>query len=221
MRTITGAAFISLDGVMQAPGAPNEDRTGVFEWGGWLFPFSDEALGNQISTVFQGPFDLLLGRRTYEIFAAYWPYIPDDNPIAAMFRKARKYVLTSSDQPLEWEGSHRLADLDALAALKQEDGADLIIQGSTTLYPQLFTRGLIDRLVTMTAPVILGQGKKMFDADTMATRLRLVEHRLTSTGMSLATYEPAGDVHTGMFGENNPSDAELARRERWQNEDMR
>lgn len=221
MRTITGAAFISLDGVMQAPGAPNEDRTGGFEGGGWLFPFSDEALANQISTVFHGSFDLLLGRRTYEIFAAYWPYIPDDNPIAAMFRKARKYVLTSSADTLDWDGSHRLADLDALVALKQEDGPDLVIQGSTTLYPQLFERGLIDRLITMTAPVVLGQGKKMFGADTMATRLRLIEHRLTSTGMSLATYEPAGEVGTGMFGEDNPSEAELARRERWQNEDVR
>ena len=221
MRKIIGGAFVSLDGVMQAPGGPDEDRTGGFELGGWLFPFSDDALTNQISTLFQGPFDLLLGRRTYEIFAAYWPFIPDDNPIAAMFRKARKYVLTSSDQPLEWEGSHRLADLDALATLKEEDGPDLVIQGSTTLYPQLFERGLIDRLVTMTAPVILGQGKRMFDVETMATRLRLVEHRLTSTGMSLATYEPAGEMETGMFGEDNPSEAELARRERWQNEDVR
>ncbi|MEZ5654753.1 MAG: dihydrofolate reductase family protein [Sphingobium sp.] len=221
MRKIVGGAFLSLDGVMQAPGAPNEDRTGGFELGGWLFPFSDDALNNQIGTLFQVPFDLLLGRRTYEIFAAYWPYIPDDNPIAALFWKVRKYVLTSSDEALEWGGSYRLADLDALAALKEEDGPDLVIQGSTTLYPQLFERGLIDRLITMTAPVVLGQGKKMFGADTMATRLRLIEHRLTSTGMSLATYEPAGEVGTGMFGEDNPSEAELARRERWHKEDIR
>ncbi|MCA1750080.1 MAG: dihydrofolate reductase family protein [Sphingomonadales bacterium] len=207
-------AFVSLDGVMQAPGGPEEDPTGDFEYGGWLSQFFDEALGNQIDTLFTPPFDLLLGRKTYEIFAAHWPFIPEDGGIATLFRKAGKYVLTGSDAPLEWEGSQRLADLDALAALKAEDGPDLVIQGSSTLYPQLLERGLLDRIVTMTAPLVLGTGKRLFGEGAPAGAFKLIEHRLTSTGVSMATYEPAGEIEPGSFAAQEPSERELARRER-------
>lgn len=133
MRKVIGGAFISLDGVVQAPGGPEEDTTGAFAHGGWIWPVFDEAVGHQVDTLFAGDFDLLLGRRTYDIFAAYWPFKPDDDPIAAKFAKAQKYVLTQSDAPLDWQGSHRLADLDALAKVKAEDGPDLVIQGSATI----------------------------------------------------------------------------------------
>ena len=162
-RKIIGAAFVSLDGVMQAPGAPEEDRSGGFAYGGWLEPVGDEAMEEQIGKIFSAPFDLLLGRRTYDIFAGYWPYQSMDNPIAAAFARCGKYVLTHSDAPLEWQGSRRLADLDALAAVKRQHGPDLVIQGSSTLYPQLLARGLIDRLVLIVAPVTLGQGKLSAD----------------------------------------------------------
>lgn len=207
MRRVIGGAFISLDGVIQAPGGPDEDPTGGFEHGGWLEPLADEGLGSQIDTLFSGEFDLLLGRRTYEIFASFWPYQPEDNPIAAKFARARKYVLTGSDAPLPWEGSHRLADLDALGALKTGDGPDLVIQGSSTLYPQLMARGLLDRLVLITAPVTLGRGKRLFGEDAPTGTFRLIEHRLTPGGLAMATWEPAGGVRTGSFATEEPSQA--------------
>ncbi|HEY5722503.1 MAG TPA: dihydrofolate reductase family protein [Allosphingosinicella sp.] len=211
MRRIVGGAFTSLDGVIQAPGGPDEDPTGGFAHGGWLHPLFDEGLGHQVDTLFGRPFDLLLGRRTYDIFAAYWPFQPPESDIAAKFARARKYVLTGSDMPLGWKESHRLADLDALAKLKAGDGPDLVIQGSSTLYPQLLERGLLDRLVLMIAPVVLGTGKRLFGEGTPPGAFSLIEQRLTPGGMILATYEPSGPVKTGSFATEEPSDAEQAR----------
>lgn len=211
-RKIIGGAFVSLDGVMQAPGGPDEDPTGGFEQGGWLTAKFDEGLGNQVDTLFQPPFDLLLGRRTYDIFAAHWPFMPEDDPIAAMFAKCGKYVLTRSDAPLEWQGSHRLADMDALAALKAQDGPNLVIQGSSTLYPQLLQRGLLDRLVLMIAPVVLGGGKRLFGEGTPAGAFHVVEQRLTGNGNILATYEPSGPIDTGSFAMPEPTERERLRR---------
>jgi dihydrofolate reductase len=212
MRKVVGGAFISLDGVVQAPGGPEEDTTGGFAHGGWMEPVFDEAVGHQVDTLFAGDFDLLLGRRTYDIFAAFWPFMPDDNPIAAKFAKAQKYVLTRSDAPLDWQGSHRLADLDALAKVKAEDGPDLVIQGSSTIYPQLLTHGLLDRLVLMIAPITLGAGKRLFGDGVPAGAFKLIEHRLTPGGMAMATYEPAGPLKTGSFATAEPTEAERRRR---------
>lgn len=213
MRKIIGAAFVSLDGVIQAPGGAHEDPTGGFVHEGWLVPFFDEAMGNQVDTVFRQPYDLLLGRKTWEIFAAHWPFIPDDDPIAAAFRRNRKYVFTRSDMPLDWEGSERVANMDALSRIKAGDGPNLVIQGSSTLYPQLLSHGLIDQLVLMIAPVLLGRGKRLFGDGTPPGTWKLVEQRLTGTGAMMATYEPAGPVVAGDLGLPNPSDRELARRE--------
>ena len=213
-RRIIGGAFTSLDGVMQAPGAPEEDTTGGFAHGGWMQPVFEEAVGHQVNTLFAGDFDLLLGRRTYDIFAAYWPFMPGDDPIAAKFAKAGKYVLTRSDIALEWQTSHRLADFDALAKLKAGNGTDLVIQGSSTLYPQLLERGLLDRLVLMIAPITLGAGKRLFGDDTPAGSMKLVEQRTTAGGMLMATYEPAGALKTGSFATQKPSEPKLKRRER-------
>lgn len=213
-RKIIGAAFLSLDGVMQAPGGPEEDPTGGFPYGGWLTTLFDEALGNQVDTVFTPPFDLLLGRKTYEIFAAHWPFMPTDDPLAAMLNRIGKYVLTSSLSDLEWQGSELLRGIDAVERLKAEDGPNLVIQGSSTLYPQLLDRGLIDRLVLMTAPVVLGKGKRLFGDGTPSGAFRLIEHRLSSTGISMGTYEPAGPVEAGSFAMIDPSLQELARREK-------
>jgi dihydrofolate reductase len=128
-------------------------------------------------------------------------------------------VLTSSDAPLEWQGSHRLPDIDALAALKEQDGPNLVIQGSSTLYPQLLARGLIDRLVLIVAPLVLGSGRRLFGNGTPPRTFRLIEHRLSAGGIAMATYEPSGEVETGSFGSDNPSEQELARREKMKAED--
>ena len=212
-RRLTGAVFQSLDGVMQAPGGPDEDRSGGFEKGGWLAGLYDQGFGEALDRLFSTPFDLLLGRRTYDIFAAYWPY-NQDHPIGATFQRINKYVLTHKSQPLEWDSSHRLESVDALARLKQDDGADLIIQGSSTLYPQLLEAGLIDRLMLMTFPLTLGGGKRLFGDGTPPRALRMVEHVVTPIGTVIATYEPAGDVETGTFATKEPSAAELERREK-------
>jgi len=213
-RRIIGGAFVSLDGVMQAPGGPDEDPTGGFALGGWLAPLGDEGLGNQIDSLFSKPFDLLLGRRTYDIFAAYWPFMPADDPIASLFGRIGKHVLTRSDVPLEWAGSHRLDGLDALAALKAQAGPDLVIQGSSSLYPQLLERGLIDRLIVMTAPLLLGRGKRLFGDGTPPRTLALVEHRVTRNGIAMATYDVSGPVETGSFVAIEPSPAEVERQAR-------
>jgi dihydrofolate reductase len=217
-RRIIGGFFQSIDGVMQAPGGPEEDPSGGFAHGGWLFPMADEGLGNQIDTLFSGPYDLLLGRRTYEIFASHWPHQPADDPLAETFNRIAKYVLCTPDLPLPWNNSHRLDGIDAMAALKREDGPNLVIQGSSTLYPQLMQQGLIDRIVTMTAPVVLGRGKRMFGEGTAPASFKLIEHRVTSNGIAMATYEPAGEVRTGSFATVEPSAAELERRERLKRE---
>ena len=219
MRKVIGGAFISLDGVMQAPGGPEEDPRGGFDHGGWMAPLFEEAVGHQVDTLFTPPFDLLLGRRTYEIFAAHWPFTQEDGPIASMFAKASKYVLTRSDVPLEWKGSRRLPDLDALAELKSDDGPDLVIQGSSTLYPQLLDRGLLDRLVLMIAPVTLGSGKRLFGDGTPPGAFKLVEQRVSACGFLMATYEPAGPLKTGSFAMQEPSEAELRRRDEWAREE--
>jgi dihydrofolate reductase len=164
--------------------------------------------------VFGSEFDLLLGRRTYEIFAGYWPFQSMDNPIADKFAKADKYLITRAGTSLDWDTTHRLTDLDALAAAKQGEGPNLVIQGSSTLYPQLIARGLLDRLILMIAPITLGAGKRLFGEGTPAKSFRLVEQRTGAGGIVALTYDLAGSVETGTFATEPPTDLELARRAR-------
>jgi dihydrofolate reductase len=215
MRKIIGAVFVSLDGVMQAPGAPDEDRTGGFKLGGWLFKFFDDVVGEQVDKLFTPPFDLLLGRRTYDIFAAYWPYVTGEGKaLGEKFDRAAKYVVTGGGQRLNWQNSHRVESIDAIAKLKRSEGPNLIIQGSGTLYPQLLRAGLIDRLILMTFPVILGPGKRLFGDGTAPGAMRMVEHQITPGGNIIATYQPDGAVESGSFQAEEPSAAELNRREK-------
>ena len=215
MRKVIGAAFVSLDGVMQAPGGPEEDPTGGFELGGWLFDYFDEAVGKRVDALFGGEFDLLLGRRTYDIFAAYWPFAEGENkPLGERFDRAMKYVVRRSDRALEWQNSRRLADLDALAQLKRGEGPHLVIQGSSTLYPQLLAAGLIDELVLMTFPVVLGSRKRLFGDGALPRSMRMIEHEVSPRGNVIATYEPQGEVEPGSFASEQPSDAERERRDR-------
>ena len=211
MRKLTGAIFQSLDCVMQAPGGPDEDPTSNFRFGGWSQPLFAQDMG-PFEQLIMSEYDLLLGKRTYDIFASYWPY-HQDNPVGAKFQRINKYVLTHSDEPLTWENSHRLTGdaAQAVAELKRSDGRDLLIQGSSTLYPPLLSARLIDQLIVMTFPVVLGPGKRIFDGSEKGSSLRLVDHFVSDTGVIIATYEPAGDVQTGTFATKEPSEAEQAR----------
>jgi dihydrofolate reductase len=212
MRKLTGAMFQSLDGVIQAPGGPDEDRTSDFRFGGWVQPHWDEDMG-PFEGIITSEYDLLLGKRTYDIFSGYWPYNLD-NPIGEKFQHINKYVLTHSGEPLEWENSSRLSGdtAEAVAEVKQGDGSDLLIQGSSTLYPPLLSARLIDRLVLITFPVVLGEGKRLFDGSEQASALKLIDHFVSPTGVVITTYEPAGDVPTGTFETKPPSEEELERR---------
>jgi dihydrofolate reductase len=212
MRKLTGAIFQSLDGVIQAPGGPDEDRTSDFRFGGWVQPHWDEDMG-PFEGIITSEYDLLLGKRTYDIFSGYWPYNLD-NPIGEKFQHINKYVLTHSGEPLEWENSSRLSGdtAEAVAEVKQGDGSDLLIQGSSTLYPPLLSARLIDRLVLITFPVVLGEGKRLFDGSEQASALKLIDHFVSPTGVVITTYEPAGDVPTGTFETKPPSEEELERR---------
>jgi dihydrofolate reductase len=215
MRKLTGAVFQSLDGVMQAPGGPEEDPSGGFRFGGWVFHFWDDSLEQPFGKVIDAEYDLLLGKRTYDIFAGYWPY-NQDIPIGARFQRINKYVLTHSDEPLSWEHSEKLSGdtAEAVAELKRSGGRDLLIQGSSTLYVPLLAAGLIDRLILMTFPVLLGEGKRIFDGSQTPGALKLVDHSVSNKGVVFLTYEPGGEVPTGSFATKQPSEAELERREK-------
>ncbi|WP_309662384.1 dihydrofolate reductase family protein [Sphingomonas sp.] len=214
MRKLTGVVFVSLDGVMQAPGGPDEDPTSDFRHGGWVAPYWDPDMG-PFEAMITGEYDLLLGKRTYDIFAAYWPY-NQDNPIGAKFQGINKYVLTHSDEPLDWANSHKLSGdaAEVVAKLKASAGRDLLIQGSSTLYPPLLSARLIDRLMLTTFPIVLGRGKRIFDGSEKAGALKLVDHFVSPKGVSVACFEPAGDVPTGTFETKPPSEQEVVRREK-------
>ncbi|OYY88936.1 MAG: riboflavin biosynthesis protein RibD [Sphingomonas sp. 28-66-16] len=202
MRKIIGGMFQSLDGVIQGPGGQTEDPTGGFAFSGWMPAVSDETAGAAIGRFFDRPYDLLLGRRTYEIFAAYWPFVSGDH--AAMgqaFTAAAKYVLTRGDQPLTWANSHRLGDIHAVARLKQGDGPDLLIQGSSTIYPALLAAGLLDELVLYSFPLVLGDGKRLFGAGTPALTFAPISHEVTPSGIVIASYAPGSGVELGSFGQ--------------------
>jgi dihydrofolate reductase len=219
MRKVRGAVFQSLDGVMQAPGGPEEDRAGGFDLGGWIWAFSDDTTRDAVSGYLLGaPYELLLGRKTYEIFAAYWPYMPEGNPIAARFNSTAKHVLSRGDDTLDWTNSHTLPSIAAVEKLKSTDGPDLLIQGSATLYPQLLRAGLIDRLIIQTFPIVLGSGKRLFGEGTPLGGMRLESSAVSTTGVVIAVYEPTGRMPTFSVEPDDPSEAEIRRRERVQRE---
>jgi dihydrofolate reductase len=171
MRKIIVGAQVSMDGVMQAPGAPTEDPTRGFKFGGWVMPYFDQAFSEELDRVFKKKFDLLLGRRTYEIFAAYWPYQDEDAPhggIAKLFNGIKKYPVSHSGEvDTNWAGSVLLRDIADVKRLKQEDGPNLVTQGSTDLVHALLANDLVDAMSIFTVPVVLGGGKKLFAAQTL------------------------------------------------------
>jgi len=217
MRKVITGAFVSLDGVMQAPGGPKEDPTRGFKLGGWVVPYMDEVFGQAINEMFGQPFALLLGRKTYEIFAAHWPYAEggEDDFIAKRFNSITKYVATRSNMELMWRGSVALHDAAAdVARLKEEDGPALVTQGSSDLIQSLLAHNLIDEICLFTFPVVLGKGKKLFGEDSQPAAFVLKDNRVTTKGVTIARYERAGAVVTGDYAVEPPTPAEAARRER-------
>jgi dihydrofolate reductase len=215
MRKLTGAAFVSLDGVMQGPGGPTEDPTGGFDQGGWVFGIGDEVIDPVLGGLFAPPYALLLGRRTYDIFAAYWPFV--EGEMAGMgeaLTASDKYVVTHGGQPLDWSNSHRLDGIAAVDELKASNGPDLLIQGSSTLYPPLLAAGLIDELVLMTFPVVLGTGKRLFGNGTPSGAWRLLDQHVGTKGVIVTRWAPTGPVPTANHPDPSRSDAEAERQRR-------
>ena len=215
MRKIIVATFTSLDGVMQAPGGPQEDPTGGFTLGGWTAPHFDEALGASLGEIFGRPFDLLLGRKTYDIFAAHWPYVVDPNdPIAGPFNRVTKYVASRASPTLAWRNSRWLGQdtVASLRTLKREDGPDLLVQGSGDLLQTLWKNALVDEFSVLIFPVVLGRGKRLFGDGTTPAGLTLTKARSFPTGVIVANYRPDGAVKTGDFQLAEPSAAEMERR---------
>lgn len=222
MRKIIVGAQVSMDGIMQAPGGPSEDPTGGFEFGGWVMPYFDQVFGEEIDRVFEEKFDLLLGRKTYEIFAAYWPYYDETAPdggIARLFNGITKYVVSrSGDVDLGWRGSVLLRDIADVKRLREEDGPNLVTQGSTELVHALLAHDLVDAISTFTVPVVLGGGKKLFADGSAPHSYRLTGSRVSGTGLVIAHYERAGEIRIGDTALDSPSDAERARQERMKRE---
>ena len=204
----------SLDGVMQAPGAPEEDPTGGFAFGGWSFNYRDDAMAGSMMGLDAKDRDLILGRKTYEVFEAYWPYQPAENPIAQSLNSARKYVASRTLRTLGWNNSTLLGDdvVGTVVALKRETGNDLQIIGSGSLIQSLHAASLIDEYNVWTFPVVLGGGKRLFEVGARAGSLRLINSKASSTGVLLTTYVPAGDVPVGSFVSAQPSSKEIERR---------
>jgi len=217
MRKVIVGAMVSLDGVMQAPGGPREDPTHGFKYGGWVAPLGDEVFGEEIGIMLREPYDLLLGRKTYEIFAAFWPFAaggPDD-AIARVFNSVTKFVATRKGVDLTWQEAVALRDAAAdVARLKREDGPPLITQGSADLLQTLLAEDLVDEINMFTFPIVLGHGKKLFGSGVKAAAFRLIESRTSPNGIFIAKYVRDGDVKTGDMGTEPPSPAEVARREK-------
>jgi dihydrofolate reductase len=199
MRKIVVLSFISLDGIMQAPGGSEEDTSGGFEYGGWTPPYSDEVSGGLLLKQMSMPFDLLLGRKTYDIFAGYWP--KQTGPIADPFSKATKYVVSGSSPKLDWEKSVLIeGDVAAkLKELKQEDGPMLQVHGSGNLIQTLLGNDLVDELWLKIFPVTLGKGKRLFAEGTMPAAFELMESKTSPKGVIFANYKRSGEVKTGSF----------------------
>ena len=214
MRKLIASTMVSLDGVLQAPGGPEEDPTAGFAFGGWSFPFWDDAPDRDMRGLDGKDRELLLGRKTYEIFEAYWPYQSADNPIAQTLNAAKKHVASRTLKKLHWNNSTLLRGdvIAAVAALKAEAGHDLQIIGSGNLIQTLQAASLIDEYNVWTFPVVLGRGKRLFEAGAKAGALRLVASQASATGVLMSTYVAAGDVPLGSFAQTEPGAKEVDRR---------
>ena len=227
MRKIIVIEFLTLDGIMQAPGGPHEDQTGGFSYGGWAVNYFDESMMKFVGESNAKPFALLLGRRTYEIFAAHWPYVKEkhgenpkenalDDPFADALNAARKYVVSEVPLALSWNNTTTIIDsvVEEIQKLKNEDGPELQVHGSANLIQTLLKHDLVDEFRLMIFPITLGGGKKLFAEGTQPLAFKLVKSATSSTGVIMAIYGKAGAVQIGTAEFETPTDAELARRMR-------
>jgi dihydrofolate reductase len=197
MRKVIVSEFLTLDGVMQAPGDPEEDRRGGFQHGGWQLSYFDDALGSAVTEGMSAADGFLLGRKTYEIFAGYWPSAPADDPLAATINSLPKYVASRTlEEPLKWENSTLLQGDVAkeVAKLKEQSGGSLLVIGSGDLVQTLMQNGLVDEYQLMVHPFVLGNGARLFKEGTPRTALRLADTKTTSTGVLILTYQPAKEA---------------------------
>jgi dihydrofolate reductase len=201
MAEITATTFLSLDGVMQAPGGPNEDTSGGFPHGGWLVPHADADMGEVMDDIFSRAEAFLLGRGTYDIFAAHWPRVTDtDDPVPVKLNTLPKYVASRTRSRFDWNNSHHMADLAGGApALKDRHRGELQVHGSHGLLQSLLEHDLVDELRLLIFPVVLGTGKRLFEPGTRERSLSLVSSRMTSTGTIVAIYRRGGHFATGSF----------------------
>jgi len=203
MRKLIVQTFLTLDGIMQAPGGPGEDDDGGFAHGGWSVNYWDEQMGQVMGEATSRPFAMVLGRRTYDIMAAYWPNAPEEAG-GEVFNDATKYVASRSRPTLEWSNSVLVEGdaADGLAALKQEDGPELQVHGSANLIQTLLAHNLVDQYRLWVFPLVLGSGKRLFADGTVPSGLRLVDSTVSTTGVMMCTYEPAGEVVPGTFAQD-------------------
>ena len=197
MRKIITTTFVTLDGVMQAPGGPEEDKSGGFAYGGWQISFpSDEMMGSMLMGFMKAPFELLLGRTTYDIFASYWPHATTDLEVAEPFNSTKKYVVSHTPFEPSWNNSVCISGdvVEQIKKLKQEDGKDLWVWGSGNLIQTLLKHNLINRMHIWIYPITIGNGKKLFAEGTQPTQWKLVSSQISTTGVLLGTYEPAGPL---------------------------
>ena len=201
MRKLVVLSFISLDGVMQAPGGPDEDTSDGFMYGGWTWPLSDDFSGDLLMDQMNHDFELLLGRKTYDIFASYWPSASDENPIAVKFNKTKKYVLSRTLKKAEWNNSVIISTNvpEEIRKLKNTDGPELQVHGSGNMIQTLLKNDLVDELWLKIFPVLLGSGKKLFEEGIVAGSYTLTDCKSTATGVIFANYKRAGEVKTGSF----------------------
>jgi dihydrofolate reductase len=216
MRKLIVLSFITLDGVMQAPGGPEEDPTGGFKYGGWTVGYWDDFLDGVMGEQMAKPFDLLLGRKTYEIFAAYWPYAKSDDPTAEKLNSAKKYVTSKTLRKLDWSNSMLVEGdtVQEIIKLKEQKGPELQVHGSGNLIQTLLKHDLIDEFRLKIFPITIGIGKRLFGDGTIPAGFKLVDSKTSTTGVIVANYERAGNVKTGSFALETPTEAELARRKR-------
>ncbi len=200
MRKLIMSTFLTLDGVMQAPGGPEEDDSGGFWYGGWSVNYWDELMGQVMDEAMSRPFDLVLGRKTYDIFAAHWPHAPEEAG-AKPLNDATKYVASRSRPTLEWQNSVLIEGdaADGIAALKQTDGPELQVHGSGNLIQTLLRHNLVDEYRLWVFPLVIGSGKRLFAEGTIPSGLKLVDSKVSTTGVVIGTYEPAGEIVTGSF----------------------
>ena len=220
MRKLIASTFASLDGIMQAPGGPEEDPTGGFTLGGWTFNYWDEVMDISASGFDGKDRELVLGRKTYEIFEAHWPYQPDDDPTARTLNAAKKYVASRTLTKLHWNNSTLLQGdvVSAISTLKKQPGPDLQIIGSGNLIQILQAASLIDEYNLWTFPVVLGRGKRLFGESVEPFALQLVRTQVSTTGVVMSTYVPSGEIQPGTFATIEPSEKELARRKKMASE---